>query len=298
MINYYEKIKQELLNNEISKLAKRNSINNSDLTTYYNVGKMLSEAGKSYGENIIGKYSVKLTQELGKKFNTTTLKRMRQFYLLIEKGARFGHQLSWSHYVELLPLKDNNEINYYIKMCEQRNLDVRSLRNAIKSKEYERLSEETKNKLITNEELKLPDLIPNPIMILSCDYVDIDSISEKYLQETIMLNISSFLRKLGNGFSFIDNEYKIKIGNNYNYIDLLLYNVKFKCYVVIELKVTELKKEHIGQIQVYMNYIDKNVKELTDNKTIGIIICSKNNQFIIEYSSDERIFAREFKITN
>ena len=298
MINYYEKIKQELLNNEISKLAKKNSINNSDLTTYYNVGKMLSEAGKSYGENIIGKYSVKLTQELGKKINTTTLKRMRQFYLLIEKGARFGHQLSWSHYVELLPLKDNNEINYYIKMCEQRNLDVRSLRNAIKSKEYERLSEETKNKLITNEELKLPDLVPNPIMIPNCDYIDINSISEKYLQENIMLNISSFLKELGNGFSFIDNEYKIKIGNNYNYIDLLLYNVKFKCYVVVELKVTELKKEHIGQIQVYMNYIDKNVKELTDNKTIGIIMCSKNNQFIIEYSSDERIFAREFKITN
>ena len=296
MINYYEKIKQELLNNEISKLAKRNSINNSDLTTYYNVGKMLSEAGKSYGENIIGKYSEKLTQELGKKYNTTTLKRMRQFYLLIEKGARFGHQLSWSHYVELLPLKDNNEINYYIKMCEQRNLDVRSLRNAIKSKEYERLSEETKNKLITNEELKLPDLVPNPIMISNCDYIDINSISEKYLQETIMLNISSFLKELGNGFSFIDNEYKIKIGNNYNYIDLLLYNVKFKCYVVVELKVTVLKKEHIGQIQVYMNYIDKNVKELTDNKTIGIIICSKNNQFIIEYCSDERIFAREFKL--
>ena len=296
MINYYEKIKQELLNNEISKLAKRNSINNSDLTTYYNVGKMLSEAGKSYGENIIGKYSEKLTQELGKKYNTTTLKRMRQFYLLIEKGARFGHQLSWSQYVELLPLKDNNEINYYIKMCEQRNLDVRSLRNAIKSKEYERLSEETKNKLITNEELKLPDLVPNPIMISNCDYIDINSISEKYLQENIMLNISSFLKELGNGFSFIDNEYKIKIGNNYNYIDLLLYNVKFKCYVVVELKVTELKKEHIGQIQVYMNYIDKNVKELTDNKTIGIIICSKNNQFIIEYCSDERIFAREFKL--
>ena len=298
MINYYEKIKQELLNNEISKLAKRNSINNSDLTTYYNVGKMLSEAGKSYGENIIGKYSEKLTQELGKKYNTTTLKRMRQFYLLIEKGARFGHQLSWSHYVELLPLKDNNEINYYIKMCEQRNLDVRSLRNAIKSKEYERLSEETKNKLITNEELKLPDLVPNPIMISNCDYVDINSISEKYLQENIMLNISSFLRELGNGFSFIDNEYKIKIGNNYNYIDLLLYNVKFKCYVVVELKVTELKKEHIGQIQVYMNYIDKVVKKPYHDKTIGIIISKKNNQFIIEYCSDERIFAREFKITN
>ena len=296
MINYYEKIKQELLNNEISKLAKRNSINNSDLTTYYNVGKMLSEAGKSYGENIIGKYSEKLTQELGKKYNTTTLKRMRQFYLLIEKGARFGHQLSWSHYRELIPIKNINEVNYYINICEKELLTRDELRNRIKSKEYERLSEETKNKLITNEELKLPDLVPNPIMISNCDYIDINSISEKYLQETIMLNISSFLKELGNGFSFIDNEYKIKIGNNYNYIDLLLYNVKFKCYVVVELKVTVLKKEHIGQIQVYMNYIDKNVKELTDNKTIGIIICSKNNQFIIEYCSDERIFAREFKL--
>lgn len=296
MINYYEKIKQELLNNEISKLAKRNSINNSDLTTYYNVGKMLSETGKSYGENIIGKYSVKLTQELGKKYNTTTLKRMRQFYLLIEKGARFGHQLSWSHYRELIPIKNINEVNYYINICEKKLLTRDELRNRIKSKEYERLGEETKNKLITNEKLKITDLVPNPIMIPNCDYIDINSISEKYLQETIMLNISSFLRELGNGFSFIDNEYKIKKGNNYNYIDLLLYNVKFKCYVVVELKVTELKKEHIGQIQVYMNYIDKNVKELTDNKTIGIIICSKNNQFIIEYSSDERIFAREFKI--
>ena len=296
MINYYEKIKQELLNNEISKLAKRNSINNSDLTTYYNVGKMLSEAGKSYGENIIGKYSVKLIQELGKKYNTTTLKRMRQFYLLIEKGARFGHQLSWSHYRELIPIKNICEVNYYINICEKELLTRDELRNRIKSKEYERLSKDTKNKLITNEKLKITDLVPNPIMIASCDYIDINSISEKYLQETIMLNISSFLKELGNGFSFIDNEYKIKIGNNYNYIDLLLYNVKFKCYVVVELKVTELKKEHIGQIQVYMNYIDKNVKELTDNKTIGIIICSKNNQFIIEYSSDERIFAREFKI--
>ena len=225
---------------------------------------------------------------------------MKQFYNMFseQKVSTLWTQLTWSHLRELLSKNNINEINYYIKICNQRNLDVRSLRSLIKSKEYERLDEETKNKLITNEELKLPDLVPNPIMIPNCDYIDINSISEKYLQENIMLNISSFLKELGNGFSFIDNEYKIKIGNNYNCIDLLLYNVKFKCYVVIELKVTELKKEHIGQIQVYMNYIDKNVKELTDNKTIGIIMCSKNNQFIIEYSSDERIFAREFKITN
>ena len=212
MINYYEKIKQELLNNEISKLAKRNSINNSDLTTYYNVGKMLSEAGKSYGENIIKAYSQKLSSDVGKGYGVSNLKRMRQFYLLIEKGVAMPHQLTWSHILTILPVKD---------------VDARKLHMIIKSKEYERLSEETKNKLITNEELKLPDLVPNPIMIPNCDYIDINSISEKYLQETIMLNISSFLKELGNGFSFIDNEYKIKIGNNYNYIDLLLYNFIF-----------------------------------------------------------------------
>ena len=296
MINYYEKIKQELLNNEISKLAKRNSINNSDLTTYYNVGKMLSEAGKSYGENIIGKYSVKLIQELGKKYNTTTLKRMRQFYLLIEKGARFGHQLSWSHYRELIPIKNINEVNYYINICEKELLTRDELRNRIKSKEYERLGEETKNKLITNEELKLPDLVPNPIMIPNCDYIDINSISEKYLQENIMQNISSFLRELGNGFSFIDNEFKIKVGDSYNYIDLLLYNIKFKCYVVIELKVIKLNSNHTGQIQNYMNYIDKNVKGIDDNKTVGIIICKQNNQYVIDYCSDDRIIAREYEL--
>ena len=125
-----------------------------------------------------------------------------------------------------------------------------------------------------------------------------EKITEYALKQAILNNLDNFLKQLGNGFLYAGNEYKIKIGNNYNYIDLLLYNVKFKCYVVVELKVTELKKEHIGQIQVYMNYIDKNVKDVSDDKTIGIIICAKNNQFIIEYCSDERIFARELKITS
>ena len=109
--------------------------------------------------------------------------------------------------------------------------------------------------------------------------------------------IPTFLDELGNGFTFIKNEYKIKIGNNYNYIDLLLYNIDFNCYVVVELKVTELKKEHIGQIEVYMNYIDKNLKKVTQDKTIGIILCRKDNKFIMKYCSDERIRVREYKLT-
>lgn len=105
-----------------------------------------------------------------------------------------------------------------------------------------------------------------------------------------------FLKELGNHYSFIDNEYKIKIGDYYNYIDLLLYNIEFNCYVVVELKVTDLKKEHIGQIQIYMNYIDNTLKRVDQDKTIGIIIVKKNNKFIMEYCSDDRILAREYKL--
>ncbi|HIS11746.1 MAG TPA: DUF1016 family protein, partial [Candidatus Onthocola stercoravium] len=121
-------------------------------------------------------------------------------------------------------------------------------------------------------------------------------ISEKALQKVILEDLPSFLDELGEGFTFVKNEYKIKIGNSYNYIDLLLYNIDFNCYVVVELKVTELKKEHIGQIEVYMNYIDKNLREITQDKTIGIIICKKNNKFIMEYCSDKRILSKEYQL--
>ena len=104
------------------------------------------------------------------------------------------------------------------------------------------------------------------------------------------------MKELGDGFCFIGSEYKIKIGNSYNYIDLLLFNIEFNCYVVIELKITELKKELIGQIEIYMNYIDKNIKKITHDNTIGIIICRRNNKFIMEYCSDKRILTKEYEL--
>ena len=183
---------------------------------------------------------------------------------------------------------------YYVKQCEINNLDVRSLRKRIKNKEYERLDEQTKLKLITEEEPKVKDLIKNPIIINNKN--SYETISEKVLQKIILEDISSFLKELGNGFSFIDNEYKIKLGNKYNYIDLLLYNIIYKCYVVVELKITTLKKEHIGQIQVYMNYIDKNIKTINEDKTIGIILVKKDNKYIMEYCSDDRIIAKEYEL--
>ena len=114
------------------------------------------------------------------------------------------------------------------------------------------------------------------------------------MYQLILEDLPSFLKELGNGFTFVENEYKIKIGNTYNYIDLLLYNYEYNCFVVVELKVTELKKEHIGQIEIYMNYIDKNLRKITQDKTIGIIICKKNNKFIMEYCSDSRILSKKY----
>ena len=293
-MNYYEDIKKELINNEINRKVKTHSINKSDLTTYYNVGKMLSKAGKCYGESIIKEYSKKLTNELGKEYGVSNLRRFRQFYLMIEKGATLSHLLTWSHYIEIIPINNVTIINYYINICIYQNLSVRELRNKIKNKEYERLDEETKNKLINNGKLNIKDNIKNPILIKNIhNYTEI---TEKILQKLILEDISSFMKELGDSFSFIDNEYKIKIGERYNYIDLLLFNIKFNCYVVVELKVTELKKEHIGQIQVYMNYIDKNLKKINQDKTIGIIICKKENKYVIEYSSDARIVARTYEL--
>ena len=258
------------------------------------MGKLLAEAGEHYGEGIIKEYSNKLKQELGKGYTVSSLKRMRQFYIVIKKGATVSHQLTWSHYCELLPLNHINTIKYYVQITIEQNLSVRELRNKIKNNEYERLDEKTKNKIITKEEKEVQDLIKNPILIKN--KVNNQRISENVLKQLILEDLSSFLKELGNGFSFIDSEYKIKLGERYNYIDLLLFNYIYNAFIVVELKVTELKKEHIGQIEIYMNYIDKNLKTVNQNKTIGIIIVRKDNEFVMEYCSDERIYRATYEL--
>ena len=293
-MNYYNEIKQKLIDNEIYQRVKDYSKERNKVITYFEIGKLLYKAGSVYGENIILKYSEKLMKEVNKNYNYRTLYRMRILYEVFqnENLTTLLSNLTWSHYIQLLSIKDYNKIYYYIKVSSIENLSVRELCNRIKNKEYERLDESTKLKLLNDEDNKVSDFVKNPILIKnSYNYINI---SEKILKKLILEDLDSFMSELGNIFSYIGNEYKIKLGNNYNYIDLLLYNIKYKCYIVIELKVTELKKEHIGQIQTYMNYIDKNLKTIEEDKTIGIIICKKNNHFIMEYCSDKRILSREY----
>ena len=295
-MNYYYEIKNELINNEINRKVKNYSINKSDLNSYYNVGKILNEAGKHYGEGIIKEYSQKLKYDLNKNYSVRLLYRMLKYYNFVseEKLPTLSAKLSWSHYDEILRFDDINKIVFYIKISEQQNLSVRQLREKIKSNEYERLPLEAKNKLINQDESNVVDFVKNPIKIKNGNKYDI--FSEKILQKLILEDIENFLDELGIGFTFIKSEYPIKLGNRYNYIDLLLYNIKYKCYVVVELKVTELKKEHTGQIMTYMNYVDKNIKTIEENDTVGIIICKQDNEYVIKYCSDDRIIAREYEL--
>jgi len=292
-MNYYNEIKNELINNEINRKVKNYSINRSDLNTYYNVGKMLSEAGKHYGEGIIKEYSKRLTSELGRGYTQSRLRYFRRFYCVFSKCPTMSDKISFSHYCEIIWF-DDSKMKYYLWLACNQNLSVRELRTRIKNKEYERLDDNIKIKVTSKEDINITDYVKNPILIKN--KYNNENISEKILQQLILEDISTFLKELGDGFTFIDNEYKIKIGDRYNYIDLLLYNIKYNCYVVIELKITELKKEHIGQIEVYMNYIDNNLKTNIQDKTIGIIICKKENKYIIEYASDKRILTRRYMI--
>ena len=293
-MNYYEKIKNKIIDNETYERVKDYSKERHRVITYYEIGKLLNEAGKKYGTNIIKQYSKKLVIEVGTKYNERTLRRMRQLYLLFkkQKWSPLATKLSWSHYSEVLSIKDEDKLMYYINACISKNLSKMELREKIKSKEYERLPDKTKNKIIKEEKLEVKDLVPNPILIKN--KYNIEIIAEKVLHNLILEDIPSFMKELGNGYSFIDDEYKIKIGDTYHKIDLLLFNIKYNAYVVVELKVSEFKVEYISQVQKYMNYIDKNIKEISNNNTIGILICKKENKFVIEYCSDERIVVREY----
>lgn len=290
----YQQIKSKVLSHELYQNIKEYSKAKEKIQTYLEIGKLLSKVETKYGKNIIKKYSERLTHDFGKKYTTSLLYKIKQFYNIIEKVPTMSGKLTWSHWYEMLSFNDINKIKYYVNQCEIYNLDVRSLRYKIKSQEYERLPNKQTSKLIKDEKATLNDFVKNPILIKNPN--NYEFISEKILKKLILEDIENFMKELGNSFCFIGSEYKIKIGDNYNYIDLLFFNIEYNCYVVVELKITELKKEHIGQIQVYMNYIDKNLKTLTQEKTIGIIICKKNNRYVIEYSSDERIMAKEYKI--
>ena len=292
--NTYKQIENKILNHEIYQNVKDYSKAKEKMRTYIEIGELLNSIDTKYGKNVMKDYSNKLTNKFGKKYTVSLLYKIKQFYSIIEKVPTLSGKLTWSHWYEMLYINDIDKISYYVHQCEINNIDVRGLRNIIKSNEYERLPEDTRTKLICEEKLEVKDLVPNPILIRNKNNIEI--ITEKALHSLILEDIEYFMKELGISFSFIGSEYKIKIGDGNHYIDLLLFNIKYNCYVVVELKVAEFKVEYISQVQKYMNYIDKNIKEVSNNNTIGILICKRENKFVIEYCSDERIAVREYEL--
>ena len=305
-MNYYKEIKNLIEEKEVNDKVRYLESNKETIKTYYEIGRLLIEAQDGeekakYGDGLIKKWSSELSREYGKGYNLTNLKNMRQLYLIIKKSRTPCDQLTltWSHWRYLLPLKNENERNYYINRCIQNNLSVRGLINEIKTKSFDRLSYADKKhiKLITDKEtsLDIKDMIHDPILI------NIDSkekMSEKILKKYILKELEHFFLELGTGFTFVGSEYKLSYDNKNYYVDLLLFNTELNRYIVCELKLGEIKPGDVAQTKVYMMLTDKFLKRRFHNETIGIIITRKNGKLALEYVSDPNIFVTTYRLSN
>jgi len=203
--------------------------------------------------------------------------------------------MTWTNIRILLSIKDENKRNYYINLCIRETISHRNLKELIKSNSYERLSYKDKNniEIISNEEnLTIKDMIKNPIHI-EVDK-DIDKINEKVLQELLIEKLEKTLLELGHGFMYGGKE--VNLGGSF--CDMLFFNTKLNAYVFFELKVRKLKKQDIGQVKYYMNYIDENMKKDNFNKTIGIIITREEDKFVLSYCSNQNVYNTTYKLVN
>ncbi len=296
--SYYGEIEHLIKKSEINKRVRDIEANNNLITTYWNVGKLIVKAqgGASrakYGNELIKKWSIRLTNLYGKGYNASNLRKFRQFYLAFEKCSPLGSKLNWSHYRELLIFKDENERNFYINLCIKNNLSKRELIKEIKSKAYERLIDKPRKiDIIIPNKPKITTDMKDPIIIP----VDKEITSEHDLELSILANLEFFFKQLGDGFAYIGHQYKLSDGNKNYYIDILLFNVKLNCYIVVELKLRPLKKEDKAQMEYYIKLIDEQIKEVHHNKTIGIIINKESDAFIANFIRSEEIIPLTYKL--
>ena len=295
---YYEEIEHLIKRNEISKRVRKLEENYSLVETYWHIGKIIVEAqGGStrakYGNELIKKWFIKLTELYGKGYDASNLKRFRQFYLVFRKDGAVRHQLSWTHIRKLLPIKDENKRNYFINLCIKNNLSERELTREIKSNAYERLVDKPdKIDIIVPTKYSITTDMKNPIIIP----VKSEVASEHDLELNILANLDFFFKQLGNGFLYAGHQYKISEGKNSYYVDILLFNYKMNAFVVVELKLRSLRKEDKAQMEFYMKLIDEQVKEAYHNKTIGIIISKESDEFIVNFVRQDDIIPLSYEI--
>ena len=295
---------------ELIKLVEKAEVNkgyhdyfkNKDLVNnYFEIGKLLIEAQggeehDTYGNKLIKTWSVELTEKFGKGYDASNLRRFRQFYSEFKMCGPLGHILTWTNIRLLLPIKNVNKRNYYINMCIKRNLSKRELEKEIKNNSFERLSLVDKEniKLISNknEVLTIKDTLKDPVLITINE--DLDNVSEEKLAKIIRKELEIFLLELGCGYTYAGKE--VRMGESY--CDLLFFNYEFNCFVVIELKTRKIKKEDIGQLEYYINYVDENMKKESFNPTIGVLVAKEGNYLVMKYCTNKNIYKTTYKIIN
>ena len=299
-MNYFDVAANYVKKAEIGKSIREANANRELVECYWNVGRLIVEAqgGKDkakYGNELLKKWAENLTKEYGKGYDYSNLRRFRQFFLEFQNCGALRHNLSWTIIRTILPIKDENKRNYYINLCVENNLSQRELLKEIKNNSYERL-EHKPDKIDVIVSTKVPKIInnfKNPILLeLKNKQIKLESDLEKLIYS----QLSYVFLQLGNGFAWIGNQYKVSDGNKNYFIDMLLYNIKYNCYVVVEIKCRKLKKEDKGQVEFYMKLVDEYVKEPSNNPTIGIIITKEQDKFVANFVRSEKLIPLTYEL--
>ena len=299
-MNYLNEANEYIKRVEIGKSIREANANRELVECYWNVGRLIVEAqgGKDkakYGNELLKKWAEKLIKEYGKGYDYSNLRRFRQFFLEFPNCGALRHNLSWTIIRTILPIKDENKRNYYINLCITNNLSKRELEREIKNNSYERLEHKPDkiDILVPSKVQSITDNFMNPILL---KLKDKEVKNELDLEKLIYSQLSYVFLQLGNGFTWVGNQYKVSDGNNNYFIDMLLYNYKYNCFVVVEIKCRKLKKEDKGQVEFYMKLVDEYVKEPSNNPTIGIIITKEQDKFVANFVRSEKLIPLTYEL--
>ena len=304
----FEDIKQ-IINDAKSKIYT--TINITIINAYWNIGKKIVEEEQNgkrragYGEHLIKELSLRLTNEFGKGFSEDTLDRMKQFYLIYPISAPVMRELTWTHYLQLIRIENEQARKFYEIECSKERWSTRELDRQIGSLFYERLCL-SRNKDKVLELSKKGQIIQEPRDIVKEHYVleflglkENNQYLEKDLEKRIISNIKYFLMEFGKGYAFIGRQKRITIGSESYYIDLVFYNTILKCYVLVDIKINKLTPQDIGQMDFYVRYFEKEVRTKNDNPTIGLILCAEKDKTMIKYTllpGNDQLFASKYKL--
>lgn len=286
-------------------------VNKTIVDTYFEIGRLIVEEeqnGKSkaeYGQNLITELSQKLTTEFGKGFSTTNLKQMRTFYLTYSKGQTVSDEfrLSWSHYLMLMRIDNVEERKFYEIETAENSWSLRELQRQFDTSLYERLAlSRNKNevKKLSEKGLtieKAQDSLKDPYVLEFLGLPEETKYSETELEQKLIDKLEHFLLELGKGYTFVGRQVRFTFDDKHFRVDLVFYNRLLQCFVLIDLKIGEITHQDLGQMQMYVNYYDRFVKLDTENKTIGIILCKKKNDTLVEITlpeNNEQIFASKY----